>query len=134
MRLLRAVRAHAGPVLLLVATTVLSVAAFVVSTAAAGDAARRPVLVPLAALALLVAAGPSMDLARRRRTELALLRLRGARGPSLVTGVAGESVAVVLVVRRRRPRRRRRRGSAAARVLGPAGPDRCSASSVRPCS
>jgi len=97
MRLLRAVRAHAGPVLLLFATTVLSVAAFVVSTAAAGDAARRPVLAPLAALALLVAAGPSVDLARRRRTELALIRLRGARGPSLVTGVAGESVAVVLV-------------------------------------
>ena len=85
MRLLRAVRAHAGPVLLLVATTVLSVAAFVVSTAAAGDEARRPVLVPLAALALLVAAGPSVDLARRRRPELALVRLRGATGPSLVT-------------------------------------------------
>ena len=97
MRLLRAVRAHAGPVLLLAATTALSVAAFVVSAGAAGDEARRTVLVPLVALALLVAAGPSVDLARRRRAELAMVRLRGASGPALVTGVLGESVAVALV-------------------------------------
>ncbi len=97
MRLLRAVRAHAGPALLLVATTVLSVATLVVATAAAGEEARTTVLVPIAALALLVAAGPSTDLARRRRPELTLVRLRGATGPRLLARVVGEAVVVVLV-------------------------------------
>jgi len=96
MRLLRAVRAHAGAVLLLAATTVLSAGALVVATAAAGDDARRTALVPLAALALLVAAGPATDLARRRRAELTLVRLRGGHGAGLSARVAGESVAVVL--------------------------------------
>ena len=97
MRALRAARANAGPCLLLVATTVLSVATLVVSAAAVSDEARRAVLVTPAVLALLVAAGPSVDLARRRRPELILVRLRGAHGPRLVARVTGEPVAVVLV-------------------------------------
>jgi hypothetical protein len=96
MRSLRAVWANAGPVLLLVATTVLSVATLVVSAAAAEEG-RRAVLLAPAVLALLVAAGPSVDLARRRRAELTLVRLRGTRGLRLLARVAGQPVSVVLV-------------------------------------
>jgi hypothetical protein len=97
MRPLRAARANAGPVLLLVSVTVLSVATLVVSAAAAADDARRTVLLAPVALALLVAAGPSTDLARRRRAELTLVRLRGAPGLRLLLRVAGEPAAVVLI-------------------------------------
>lgn len=95
MRLLRAVRDHAAPALLLVATAALAVATLVVSAAAGGEA-RREVLLTPAALALLVAAGPATDLARRRRAELTLVRLRGAHGLPLLVRVVGEPVWLVV--------------------------------------
>ncbi|GAB3243846.1 hypothetical protein [Nocardioides dilutus] len=96
MRPLRAVWANAGPVLLLVATTALSLVTIVVSAAAAEEA-RQPVLLAPAALALLVTAGPSVELARRRRAEVTLVKLRGTRGLRLLAHVAGQPVTVVLV-------------------------------------
>ena len=124
MRLLRAVRAHAGPVLLLVATTVLSVASFVVSTAAAGDDARRPVLVPARGPRPARGGGavrrPGPPPPGRAGPGPAARGVRAVpgdgRGGGVGRGGAGR--------RGRRPGCRRHRGPAVARVLGPAGPDR----------
>ncbi len=98
MRTLRAVRAHGGPVVLLAVVVAVVVAAAVLtaSVAAAGaDDARSATSTPLLLLALVVVPVPALELARRRRTELALVRVRGAHGVRLVGLVAGASVASV---------------------------------------
>lgn len=98
MRNLRAVRAHGGPFVLVALVVAVAVAAAVLATSVTGtggDAVRPATSVPLLLLALVVVPVPALELARRRRDELALVRVRGAYGARLVTLVAGESVIAV---------------------------------------
>jgi hypothetical protein len=95
MRTLRAIAARGGSWVLLVAVVAVATCAAVVVAAAAGEA-RRATLVPLALVTVLVVASVATELARRRRAEVSLVRVRGAYGPWLLSSVAGQALLAVV--------------------------------------
>ena len=94
MRTLRAVAARGGSWALLVAVVAVGVSGAIV-VAAAQDA-RGATSLPLLLVLALVVANVSTELARRRRAEVSLVRVRGAYGPWLLSSVAGQSLLAVL--------------------------------------
>ncbi len=97
MRSLRAVRARVGAWVLLAGAVAVAVGAAVLASGASSGAARPASFAPLLLLTLVLVAVPATELARRRRDEVTLVRVRGGHGIRLVGSVLGESSAAVLV-------------------------------------
>ena len=95
MRSLRAVRASGSSWVLLALVAAVVTSAVVVGVGASGGAARGGAYLPVVLLGLVVVPLPATELARRRRDEVALVRLRGGYGARLAGAVAGLSLAAV---------------------------------------
>ncbi|GAA5151286.1 hypothetical protein GCM10023340_29910 [Nocardioides marinquilinus] len=98
MRGLRSLRAHAGGFAVLTATTAALVAGVVAAVTVLDEDGGRPAAVlPLLVLGLVMLPTAVVELSRHRRDELALARVRGAHGTSLVAAAAGLAVLAAVL-------------------------------------
>ncbi|WP_137292748.1 hypothetical protein [Nocardioides dongxiaopingii] len=97
VRALRAVRAHGGALTLLAVTSAALVAAVVLAVLATGPDGRPATVLPLLLLGLVVVPVPTVELARSRRAEVTLVRVRGAAPGRVLGAVAGPAAAAVVV-------------------------------------
>ncbi|HYG94517.1 MAG TPA: hypothetical protein VD859_13125 [Nocardioides sp.] len=94
---LRALRAYGGAVLTLaLVVAVLTSATLVVAGVAAAGGGRSGIALPLLVLVVLAVPAPALELARRRRDQVTLARVRGVHGGSWVGAAAGQPATTAL--------------------------------------
>ncbi|HYG94615.1 MAG TPA: hypothetical protein VD859_13615, partial [Nocardioides sp.] len=94
---LRALRAYGGAVLTLaLVVAALTSATLVVAGVAAAGGGRSGIALPLLVLVLLAVPAPALELARRRRDQVTLARVRGVHGGSWVGAAAGQPATTAL--------------------------------------
>lgn len=97
MRSLRALRDRGGTWGLLVVVVIVAVAAAVLAAGSSAGDARSGTFAPLLLLTAVLVAIPATELARHRRAEVSLVRVRGGHGVRLVGSVIGEALVAVVV-------------------------------------